>query len=161
MKHDLITDTHDGELVVFLLGMKPRRAWRLDQALFVGRSMRRMQIEIERDRAAGGALGYLGGFNAVGPSGPLVVQYWRSFEELETYSHSTDFAHRPAWLKFYEMTHAAGESRVGIWHETFRVPAGAHESIYADLSAPVGLAAAVGAQPLTRRGRTSRERIGA
>lgn len=161
MNHDMITDTHDGELVVFLLGMKPRRTWRIDQALFVARSMRRMQREIERDRRAGGATGYLGGFNVIGSSGPLTVQYWRSFADLEAYSHSTDFAHRPAWLKFYELTHAAGEARVGIWHETYRVPAGAHESIYADLSAPVGLAAAVGAQPLARRGRSSRERIGA
>lgn len=161
MKHDLQTDTHDDDLVVFILGMRPRRAWRLDQTLFVSRSMFRMQAELERDRANGGALGYLGGFNAVAPTGPIVVQYWRSFEDLERYSHSTDFEHRPAWLKFYTMTHAAGRSRVGIWHETYRVPAGAHESIYGDLSAPVGLAAAVGAQPLERRGRTSRERIGA
>lgn len=161
MNHDLQTDTHDGDLVVFLLGMRPRRTWRLGQASFVGRSLRRMQAEIERDRKRGGALGYLGGFKAIAPGGPLLVQYWRSFEELETYSHSTDFAHRPAWLQFYKMAHAEGRSTVGIWHETYRVPAGAHESIYADLSAPVGLAAAVGAQPLARRGRTSRERIGA
>ena len=161
MKHDMQTDTHEGDLVVFLLGMRPRASWRLDQALFVGRSMRRMQAEIERDRAAGGAIGYLGGFNAISATGPIVVQYWRSYDELEAYSHSTDFEHRPAWLRFYSMTHAAGRARVGIWHETFRVPAGAHESIYGDVSAPVGLAAAVGAQPLARRGRTSRERIGA
>ena len=61
MNHDLQTDTHDGDLVVFLLGMRPRRTWRLGQAAFVGRSLRRMQAEIERDRKRGGALGYLGG----------------------------------------------------------------------------------------------------
>ncbi|WP_158636200.1 DUF4188 domain-containing protein [Tsukamurella sputi] len=161
MNHDLQTDTHDGDLVVFLLGMRPRRTWRLGQSAFVARSLRRMLSEIERDRERGGALGYLGGFKAIAPGGPLLVQYWRSFAELESYSHSTDFTHRPAWLEFYKMAHGQGRSTVGIWHETYRVPAGAHESIYADLSAPVGLAAAVGSQPLARRGRTSRERIGA
>ncbi len=161
MNHELTTDTHEGDLVVFLLGMRPRRTWRLDQSFFVGRAMKRMQKEIDRDRTRGGALGYLGGFNALTPSGPVVVQYWRSYDDLERYSHDTDFEHRPAWLKFYEMTHAAGATRVGIWHETYRVPAGAHESIYADLPAPAGLAAAVGHQPLARRGRTSRQRIGA
>lgn len=161
MNHDLQTDTHDGDLVVFLLGLRPHRTWRLGQTVFVARSLRRMQAEIDRDRANGGALGYLGGFPAFAPAGPLLVQYWRSYEDLERYSHSTDLSHRPAWLKFYKMTHAEGRSTIGIWHETYSVPAGAHESIYADLTAPIGLGAAVGAQPLARRGRTSRERIGA
>lgn len=161
MNHDMQTDTYDGDLVVFLLGMRPRRAWRLGQAFFVSRAMFRMQAELERDRAAGGALGYLGGFNAIAPTGPIVVQYWRSFAELESYSHATELEHRPAWLTFYRLTHGAGAARVGLWHETYRVPAGAHETIYADLAGPVGLGAAIGTQPLANRGATSRERIGA
>ncbi|GAB3135956.1 DUF4188 domain-containing protein [Tsukamurella serpentis] len=161
MQHDKRTDTHDGEMVVFLLGMSPRRTWRLDQSIFVGRALLGMRRELERDRRRGAALGYLGGFNALTPRGPMLVQYWRSYDDLESYSHATDLRHRPAWLRFYSITHAAGRSRVGLWHETYRVSAGAHESIYADLPAPVGLGSAVGTQPIGGRGVSSRERLGA
>ncbi len=160
MKHEMRTDVHEGDLVVFLLGMRPRWTWRIGQAIFASRAMFRMQDELDQDVDDGGAAGYLGGFNAVTTKGPLVVQYWRSFEALERYAHDADAEHRPAWLAFYAMTHGAGAARVGLWHETFRVPAGAHESIYADLGGPVGLGAAVGVQPLSARGLTSRERVG-
>lgn len=159
MNRDMQTDTHEGSLVVFVLGMSPGSLWRWAQSIFVSRSMFRMQSELERDRANDRVTGYLGGFNAMSLSGPVVVQYWRSFEDLESYSHDMDFAHRPAWLKFYKMTHDARVSRVGLWHETYRVPTKSHESIYVDLRTPVGLGAAVGTQELTRRGRTSRERL--
>lgn len=161
MKHDMQTDGYDGDLVVFLLGMQPRRTWRVAQTLFVTRAVFRMQAELERDRAAGRVLGYLGGFQSLTPTGPLLTQYWRSFGDLERYSHAADLEHRPAWLAFYKLTHDDGASRVGLWHETYTVAAGAHESIYVDLRKPVGLGAAIGTQPLERRGATSRERIGA
>lgn len=158
MKHELITDTHDDDLVVFLIGMRPHRTWRLDQTIFVSNAMRRMLAELFRDREAGADLGFLGGFVAFAPSGPMVVQYWRSFEDLDRYANSAELEHRPAWLKVYRMMHDAGAARVGFWHETYKVPAGAHESIYVSMP-PVGLAAAVGAQPVGRRGVSARERI--
>ncbi|WP_231855435.1 DUF4188 domain-containing protein [Tsukamurella pseudospumae] len=161
MKHDIKTDAHDGDVIVFLIGMQPRPTWNLGQAVFLTRSMFGMQRELKRDRRRGGAIGFLGGYNAFTTTGPMAVQYWRSFEDLERYARSTDFRHRPAWLKFYAMTHQDGRSRAGIWHETYRVPAGGHESIYGDLAKPVGLGAAVGVQPVGRRGTSARERIGA
>jgi hypothetical protein len=160
MKSEMFTDNHDGDLVVFLIGMRPHRTWRLDQTFYVANAMRRMLAELERDRKAGADLGFLGGYAAFGPFGPLVVQYWRSFADLDGYANAAELEHRPAWLKVYKMAHEAGATRVGFWHETYQVPAGAHESIYVAMP-PAGLSAAVGAQPLDKRGRTARERINA
>ena len=48
---------------------------------------------------------------------------------------------------------------VGIWHETYAVPAGAVETIYGGAEG-VGLGGVVGTVPVERRGRSARERRG-
>jgi hypothetical protein len=58
----------------------------------------------------------------------MVVQYWRSFEHLEAYARNADAAHLPAWRAFNKAVGSNGD--VGIWHETYRVAPGAHESVY-------------------------------
>jgi len=47
---------------------------------------------------------------------------------------------------------------VGIWHETFIVPAGSYETVYDDMPA-YGLAAATGVVPVGRRGDTAAQRL--
>lgn len=51
-----------------------------------------------------------------------------------------------------------GRRHVGLWHETYVVPEGVYESIYADMPA-FGLAAATGTLPLKGRGRSAKERF--
>ncbi|MFJ7625695.1 monooxygenase family protein [Streptomyces sp. NPDC097595] len=48
--------------------------------------------------------------------------------------------------------------RVGLWHETYIVPEGGYESIYADMPA-YGLAAATGSLPIGGRGRRAADRL--
>ncbi|WEV77449.1 DUF4188 domain-containing protein [Janibacter cremeus] len=48
---------------------------------------------------------------------------------------------------------------VGIWHETFDVPAGHIETLYGN-GALIGLGAATGTIEAGRRGRGARERLG-
>lgn len=48
---------------------------------------------------------------------------------------------------------------MGIWHETFIVPAGSYETVY-DMPA-YGLAAATGVVPVDRRGDTAAQRLSA
>ncbi|MDF0529667.1 DUF4188 domain-containing protein [Tsukamurella sp. 8F] len=160
MKFEFVTDAHTDDLVVFVLGMKVHRPWRVDQLGFATIAMFRMQAELERNLRDDASLGYLGGFNALAKQGPIVVQYWRSFEELERYARSDDHRHRPAWLKMYQLTHSARGVGYGLWHETYRVPAGEHEAIYGNMAGE-GLGRAVGTVALSRRGRTSRERMNA
>jgi hypothetical protein len=50
------------------------------------------------------------------------------------------------------------DGAVGIWHETFVVPAGAHESVYVDMPAQ-GLPAALGVRRVDARRNSTRERL--
>src|SRR3954468_1572504 len=123
----------DGDFVVFLIGMRVNRPWKLRRTLYVFRQMRPMVNEVAADPSSGflGAeLGWMYG-------GPALVQFWRSFEELDRYARNPDARHLPAWTRFNQLVRGSGD--VGIWHETYRVRAGEYETIYGNMPR-VGLA---------------------
>ena len=156
------THAHEGELVVFNIGMTVRRWWRPDLWLPAFFAMPRMIAELSRNKAAAERgeeehLGFLGADTLFGAKGPWVVQYWRSIDDLYAYASSRDAKHLPAWRRFNAMARKH-PGAVGIWHETFAVPAGGIETFYG-AGASVGLAAATGAIPAERRGREARERL--
>jgi Monooxygenase af470-like len=147
-----MTHDFDGDLVVFLIGMRINRPWRIDLWLPVFSAMPRMLAELMKDKESG-MLGYR---LAYGAGGPLLVQYWNSHEKLYRYASDRTAAHRPAWAAFNRRARKA-PGAVGIWHETYVVERA--ESIYVGM--PVaGLAAATSAVPVTRRGETAVERLG-
>ena len=141
----------DGDFVVFLIGMRINKPWKIHKWLPVFLAMPRMLRELERDRSAG----FLGAFNALTVS----VQYWRSFDHLEAYARNADREHWPAWVDFNQRI---GSSRgdVGIWHETYKVRAGEYEALYSGMPA-FGLGKASTLVPATGRRDTARGRIGA
>lgn len=123
----------DGDFVVFLIGMRVNRPWKVHKWLPVMRAMPRMLKELAA-RPESGFLGY----EILGLRG--IVQYWRSFEALEAYARDPDAAHWPAWVDFNRrLKHSRGD--VGIWHETYLVQDGAYETVYSGMP-PFGLAAA-------------------
>ena len=147
-----MTHDYDGDLVVFLIGMRINRPWRLDLWLPVFFAMPAMLAELSKDKDSG-LLGYR---LALGAGGPLVVQYWNSHEKLYGYASDRNAAHRPAWAAFNRRVRKA-PGAVGIWHETYVVERA--ETIYAGM--PVsGLAAATSLVPVARRGETAAERLG-
>lgn len=132
----------EGDFVVFLIGMRINKPWKIGAWLPVFRGMGPMIAELER---AGEAVGFLGHT----PVRPLVtVQYWRSFEQLEAYARSRDHLHWPAWVDFNRRMKGARDN-VGIWHETFRVRAGEYECVYSGMP-PFGLAGAGALVPIGR-----------
>ena len=111
----------DGDFVVFLIGMRINKPWKVHKWLPVAMAMPRMLKEL----AANPDSGFLGCQQFLG----VIVQYWRSFDHLERYARSHDGQHWPAWVAFNrKVGHASGD--VGIWHETYKVSAGAYECIY-------------------------------
>lgn len=149
--------THDpaavGEgFVVFLIGFTFTRWWRIDAWLPTLLAMPRMLAELD-EQPQRGMLGYR---LALGPGGPLIVQYWRDVESLYEYASATDAAHRPAWTAFNRRARQH-PGTVGIWHETYRVDAA--ESMFVDCP-PLGVGAAVGAVPVTARKDRARDRLG-
>jgi hypothetical protein len=140
----------EGDFVVFLIGMRINRMWKIHKWLPVMLAMNRMMKEL-RTRVGTGFLGSMG-------AGTMLVQYWRSFDQLEAYARSADHEHWPAWVAFNRrMARSRGD--VGIWHETYLVRAGEYETIYSAMPR-FGLAAASRAVPAGGRRDTARGRLG-
>jgi hypothetical protein len=144
----------EGDFVVFLIGMRINKLWKFWKWLPVFTAMPRMLRELEQDPSSGflGAQQYI-----ASPRRPMVVQYWRSFEDLERYARSRDAEHWPAWVAFNKRTGSNGD--VGIWHETYLVPAGSYEAIYNNMP-PVGLGKFTKLVPASGRKATAAGRAG-
>src|SRR3954471_5981304 len=84
----------DGDVVVFLIGMRINRPLRVRKWWPVFVAMPRMLRELERDPESG-----LLGYQTVlaGPRSPIVIQYWRSFDALERFARDPARSHLPAW----------------------------------------------------------------
>jgi hypothetical protein len=118
----------EGDFVVFLIGMRVNRWWRLFRWLRVARSMSRMLRELD----AHPELGYLGGEAWVGRT-TVMVSYWRSTEHLIEYARRRGSEHLPAWQAFNKQVGTNGD--IGIWHETYRVHPGDYEAVYVNMPA--------------------------
>ena len=149
------TAEHDDEFVVFLIGMRINRLWKLHKWVPVFMAMPKMLRELQ-GHPEKGLLGYSQGLIN---GGPAVVQYWRSFDDLDRFARDPDDPHLPAWRRFNAAVGASGD--VGIWHETYRVRAGEYETVYGNMPV-VGLASATTHRPVGRaKGHSAARRIGA
>ncbi|MET7489280.1 DUF4188 domain-containing protein [Streptomyces sp. NPDC005538] len=146
----------EGDVVVLLIGMRVNHFWAVHQWLPVMLSMFRMLGELARDSTRG-LLGHV--LLTASPRTYYVVQYWESKEKLYAYASSPDMFHHKAWA-IVNRKERAGKVRghVGLWHESYVVPQGSYEAIYADMPA-FGLAAAHGQVPVEKRGRRAKDRF--
>ncbi|MEA2270511.1 MAG: hypothetical protein QOD55_1020 [Solirubrobacteraceae bacterium] len=144
----------DGDFVVFLIGMRMNRPWKVRRWWPVFRAMPRMIKELEAHPESG----FLGATQGLLTTGPTLVQYWRSFEHLERYARDAGAEHLPAWSEFNQLLRGSGD--VGIWHETYRVRAGEYETIYGDMPR-IGLGAVGEHVPVGSTSATAAQRIGA
>ena len=140
-RHGRWTADIEGDFAVFLIGMHVNR-WRDVRAwLPVTRAMPKMLRELAEQPELGLLHASPGWFMG----GPSVVQWWRSFEQLEAYARSASSEHLPAWREFNRALR--GTTSVGVWHETYRVSAATSETIYVE-TPDLGLGAASGLRPL-------------
>ena len=142
----------EGDFVVFLIGMRINKPWKMTSWWPVFRAMRPMLRELDANPDLG-CLGYTFGW-------PVIVQYWRSFDQLERYAKARDHLHLPAWQHFNNIV-SQRRDVVGIWHETYGVRAGSYETVYSGMP-PFGLGkagrlvAASGARETARQRMTGR-----
>lgn len=141
------------EVVVFLIGMRINKPWKISRWWPMLLGMPRMLSYLERHPEKG-LLGYQ---QALLPA-PITVQYWRSFADLERFARDVDDPHLEPWRRFNRRIGASGD--VGIWHETYRVRPANIETIYGNMP-PTGLAAALGVMPVPRGRDSAAARIGA
>jgi len=131
------------EVIVFLIGMRINRVWKLHKWLPVARAMPRMLRELRATPVSG-----LLGFHTWIGNPTITLQYWRSFEDLEHYAKDPGHVHRSAWAAFNRAIASNGD--VGIWHETYRVRPGDFECIYNNMPL-FGLARATKSVPAQGR----------
>lgn len=121
----------DGDFVVFLIGMRINQPWKLHKWLPVAAAMPRMIKELTMQPELGFLHAEMWFSRTI-----INVQYWRSMEQLLAYAKNRDARHLPAWKAFNQAIGTDGS--VGIWHETYQVAAGGHESVYVNMP-PFGL----------------------
>ena len=144
----------EGDFVIFLIGMRINKPLKVHKWWPVFTAMYPMLKAHE----ANPELGVLDTRVAVlSPRSPLIIQIWRSFEALERFARE-DMLHTEPWKSYFKRVGAASGD-VGIWHETFKVGAGEHESVYGNMPR-FGLANA-GEHRGLGSASTARERISA
>ena len=116
----------EGEFVVFLIGMRVNRWWKIGKWWQVASAMPRMLRELTEHPE----LGFLGGEQWLGRT-TVMVGYWRSMDQLMAYAKSKTHAHLPAWRAFNKTIGLSGD--VGVWHETYRCRPGDHEAVYVNM----------------------------
>lgn len=147
------TAQRDEPFVVFLIGMRVNRLlavskW-LPTFMAMGPMLRTLYQHPEK--------GFLGGQTFFHWRGVALLQYWRSFEDLEHFARNREDPHLAAWQRFNKAI--GGDGSVGIWHETYLVDSGRYEAVYGNM--PVfGLAAATAHAPAVGRRETARRRLG-
>src|SRR5574339_4241 len=118
------TAKSDEPFVVFLIGMRINKWWRFDKWLPVSNAMGPMLQALFTDPEKG----FLHAEFFWNFHGPVLIQYWQSFEDLERFARHPSGPHLAAWKKFNQSIGADGN--VGIWHETYTVNPDQFKSVY-------------------------------
>jgi hypothetical protein len=117
----------DESFVVFLIGMRINQWWRFDKWLPVAGAMAPMLETLFTHPEKG----FLNGEFFWNFSGPVILQYWKSFEDLEKFAREPSDPHLAAWQKFNKAV--ASNGIVGIWHETYLVQPDQFECVYGNM----------------------------
>ena len=128
IRSERLTAEMDGDFVVFMIGMRINKIWKIHRWFPIVRAMPRMLRELMTTPDSG-LLSYEMWFGRT----TIMVQYWRSTEQLLAYATNKDAAHLPAWKVFNQSVGTDGD--VGIWHETYKVSPGAFENVYVNMPA--------------------------
>ncbi len=147
--------------VVFMAGVRVNRFLAFRKWLPAVLAIPPMMRNLYKHRA----LGFLGGQPFLYWPGIGTVQYWKSFEDLESFARSKIDPHFEAWKRFNKTVGTDGS--VGIWHETYLIHPGSenHEVVYNNMPL-FGLATAttttkyVKHVPAVGHRETARQRLG-
>ncbi len=131
IRSERVTARAEGNFVVFLIGLRFNKPLHIHKWLPVARAMPRMLEEL----AGRPELGFMHAETWFSRT-TLMVQYWRSLEQLLAYARNKDAEHLPAWRAFNRAVGTDGS--VGIWHETYVASPGSYESVYVNMP-PFGL----------------------
>jgi hypothetical protein len=117
----------EGDFVVFLIGARFNKPWKFWRWIPFLPWMPKMLKWLEQHKSEGllHTRQYLGFGEAV------LIQYWRSAEQLEKFASNARAPHLPGWNWYNRAIQKDGT--MGIWHETYVVKAGCYEAIYVNM----------------------------
>lgn len=138
------------ELVVFIIGMRINKWTAVHKWFPVFKAMPPMIRELYTNKKLG-FLSLQGSFNL---RTITLIQYWESVDQLTSYAKGPQ--HLKAWNSFYKQ--ASKTNAVGIYHETYVIPAGNYESVYVNMPL-FGLAKALGSETITKHTQTAKKRL--
>ena len=141
----------DGGFVLFLIGMRINRVLLAHKWWPVAMAMPRMIKEL----SVRPELGFIHAEAWFGRT-TIMVQYWRSLDQLLAYARDKEADHLPAWRAFNRAVGTDGS--VGIWHETYVVAPGTYENVYVNMP-PFGLGRAGTTYPATGRRQSAAARL--
>ena len=128
IRSERVTADLDGDFVVFMIGMRINAPLKVHKWLPVIRAMPRMLVELHRQPE----LGFIHAEMWFART-TIMVQYWRSMEQLMAYAKLRTAKHLPAWQAFNKSIGTEGS--VGIWHETYAATSGSYENVYVNMPA--------------------------
>jgi hypothetical protein len=143
----------DGDVVVFLIGMRVNRPWKVTKWWPVFAAMPVMLRWLAQHPQEG----LLSARFAFMNGGPASVQYWRSAEDLNRFARLAEGPHLGPWRAYNKAIGSSGD--VGVWHETYVVKSGQLETVYANMPV-VGLAEATASVPIGLKGHSAARRMG-
>jgi hypothetical protein len=141
IRTERLTASIEGDFVVFLIGMRINNPLMVHKWLPVTRAMPRMIKELYNQPDLGFIHAEMWFSRTI-----VMVQYWRSMEQLLAYAKNKNAEHLPAWQAFNKSVDTDGS--VGIWHETYAASPGTYENVYVNMPA-FGLGKAGTLQPAT------------
>ena len=142
----------EGDFSVFMIGMRINKPWKIHKWFPVVQAMPRMIKEL-MSAPDSGLLSYEMWFGRT----TIMVQYWRSAEQLLAYAKNRNAEHLPAWTAFNKAVSTNGD--VGIWHETYLISGGEFESVYVNMPS-FGLGKAGKLLPASGSRETAASRLG-
>ncbi len=140
----------EGDIVVFIIGMRVNKWWAIHKWWPVFMAMPPMikELYVNKD------LGCLSIENFFSLRTTMMIQYWRSEKDLLAYARGQK--HLKAWNDFNKKV--GHNDAVGIYHETYTVKKGQFESIYGNMP-KFGLSKALGHQPVRPSTNTASKRL--
>jgi GH15 family glucan-1,4-alpha-glucosidase len=151
IRNERLMASLDSNFVVFLIGMRINQPLKIHKWLPVATAMPRMLTELYRHPE----LGFLHAESWFGRT-TIMVQYWRSMDQLLSYAKNREAAHLPAWHAFNKAVGTNGS--VGIWHETYAASPGSYENVYVNMP-PFGLGRAGSLQAASGHKQSAADRL--
>jgi hypothetical protein len=153
IRRERMTARLDGDFVVFLIGMRINTPLMIHKWLPVVTAMPKMMKELRQQPE----LGFIHAEMWFSRT-TVMVQYWRSLDQLLAYAKNREAKHLPAWHAFNNAVGTDGS--VGIWHETYAVSPGAYENIYVNMP-PFGIGRAGTLYPAVGGKQSAADRLSA